>query len=709
MKSIVSASSDQEINSRRINTEPVCGTLRRVRSQPVKQHAIGGVRLLPTQAVQLVELNANEYLRPDWDDDFESKRPWRHQLEPEQPFRFSDYMESICWGRLLDECLCGRQAAQRLPEGHERSVYHRRQRRLLSNALLREATSRAALQASEHFSATTSLAYALAYHPCAEVLATGNQEGQVRLIDVDTAVRAADSVSSLALDQPRRDCYLEGQSLITFWNSAERNRAVFDIAWLDDTLAPSSALASAHASGVIDVVDVSTCTSLGRKNGARGWNRDWRHFQDHGGDEAPSPPVRIARLSGHHGAVRNISPLPASGGQIIATCGRDGNIFVYDLRSCRRQPSAANTGHGEQADRRNALLPVRSVQLGHFRDAKGRQLVERGMASRAQLLAASPDRAVASVAWLSPDPSALLSAGATDGLVKLWDLRQASSFGAFLRPEHDGGSLHALRQLAKPLISVRLSPGAGIAHAHFQRSCNRLTVGTLHPGAPDRGSIFIIDPLQLGNERLSNGVLQCVQAPLWSHYARVRMNPDGSQVAFGSGCDLVVVDLAAIPSSWTLPPSQTEIDSSCLQECPYFRIACTGEVTGLDWSHSAAMRIASLADLEPVRITQSITDWEQASSHPVERSIRISYANPVHHHSRCFSQQRAPCSPDRPRTVLSGQQQRPGVLPCRCCPASGLEITQTADRPACPRCIHEHFCAVPTVSGTHHTVPRRSR
>jgi len=701
-KSIVRLVSDLERNCRALDAAQVTQTLRRKRARSLCRYVAGSGYLLPTQGLELAELDATAHTWPDRDEAYEARRPWRHQLQRQGSVLFADYMEQVGWARLLDQCLCGRSAATSEPlDAEARAVRERRRVRWLRNLPLQSAAERAVSSDSAQQATDATLAYALAYHPGTEVVAVGDQGGRVRLIDVDRTVQIAAEENGPIGVSRERALYVESENLVAFWNSCESNRAVFDVAWLPGATTNASGLAAAYASGVVDIVDVSTCSALGHKNRQRGWNRDWRYFQDYGGSEAPSPPVRVARLCGHHGAVRSIAPLPEDGGRIISTCGRDGNIFVYDLRSCRRLASSSSTALSGDNKTRNALLPVRAVQLGHFRNPAARRLVERGVASRADLLAPSPDRAIASVVWLGPDPSALLSAGATDGLLKVWDLRQTWSTCPLLSPEFEGGSLRAHRRLAKPVTTVQLAPGNGIAHAHLQHSCRRLAVATLRPGAPERGTVFILDPLQLGNARLSNGVVQSIQAPLWSHYTRVRPSPDGAYVAFGSGCDLIVADLGNLPAAhWELPAQVAGSDASPDRDDRFVRIACTGEVTALDWSSRCDGRIASVADLEPVKITQ----WTMAAAaalHEQRSPSVMSYASRGERRYRSHADRHASGDAEPSRSGRGAHDQaservrRP--IPCQCCEQIDVEPERLVTRLPCPRCMHERFCPVPRV------------
>ncbi len=104
---------------------------------------------------------------------------------------------------------------------------------------------------------------------------------------------------------------------------------------------------------------------------------------------------------------------------VLASASRDGTAMVWDLRC-----SGSSGGAGAVARHR----PVRVVRGAHVPPSSpaGRR--------RAPAASQDPQRSVTSALFLA-DGHRLATAGASDGLVKLWDLRDVRVGGHNLRPE----------------------------------------------------------------------------------------------------------------------------------------------------------------------------------------------------------------------------------------------------------------------------------
>ena len=113
---------------------------------------------------------------------------------------------------------------------------------------------------------------------------------------------------------------------------------------------------------------------------------------------------------GHHGSVKAVAVQPESGGDVFASCGRDGAIALWDARAVSRARGDA----GEPEAR-----PVAAVERAH-EDAR---LMRGKTKTKTKTKTAKSGASVSSAAF-AHDGQVLLSAGAADGLVKLWDVRR---------------------------------------------------------------------------------------------------------------------------------------------------------------------------------------------------------------------------------------------------------------------------------------------
>jgi hypothetical protein len=103
---------------------------------------------------------------------------------------------------------------------------------------------------------------------------------------------------------------------------------------------------------------------------------------------------------GHTGSVKSVSCKPGDR-NVFASSGRDGNVLVWDVR----------TG-----------APVMRIAGGHRRPADSGAKRKRGEAGAGGV---SPAQSVSSVVYLHDERHMLATAGATDGTVKIWDLRRS--------------------------------------------------------------------------------------------------------------------------------------------------------------------------------------------------------------------------------------------------------------------------------------------
>lgn len=667
----------------------------------------------------------NDFVWPDREQHYEHERPARHLVQgresesAEERLPWLDFMERRrmrCASErrggqggalpVLGTCACARRVPRALP-AYERAL------RLAQLGRVRARQYAAAAAAAPAASnggdddapprfrhSQRRMAYALAYHPASEAVAVGTEFGGACVVDVNDALLGDG-----------------GDGVIAGWSERSHNAAVMDVAWLGDASdgLHTSRVATAHASGVVSVVDVSTCSLFGSKNAQNGWNRDWRHCSAYPHPESPSPPVRVATLRGHIGSVRCIRVCPGhGGGNVLATCGRDGNIFVYDLR-CATVRFAPQVGASEPAH-----VPVRSVQFGHFASSAASPAAPpppgRDRVSRAELTACAPGRGVAAVEWLGGhDGRTLVSGGATDGVVKLWDLRQTACRGAFLRMEDALGNANAKRAVPQPVHSF--VPGgvsaadadddavdngderarqraAGIAHMHFHSKTCRLLVSQVG----GRGPISVYNAMRIGADvgahrgrTLPERVL--AGSAVRNHYARARFSPCGEYVACAADDHLDVYDLGRATRNARITEPYATDRCGQAHEAPRWehdegraahrrqwpaigtgagaRCRARNEVTALDWSPTQPFRLVSASDAEPVCVTDFATPADERAVEEASFMIRAR-ASAERLHAEAFGDEHDGVDETEARggDGVGGRRNRPrpaARIPCACC------------------------------------------
>ena len=173
---------------------------------------------------------------------------------------------------------------------------------------------------------------------------------------------------------------------------------IYDLQWLN-----SSQLVCGGGDQSISIFDVNTCE-------------------------------RIATLKGHSESVKSIANLP-SNPFLVGTGSRDGSVLIFDIRFNRTT---------DPADNEALIRSVNCIQPAHFIDNQSTQLhhrstrISNALKSRTSALNSSPMSSQSShhshsTANKKPSPVScvafqsehlIVSAGATDGLIKVWDLRK---------------------------------------------------------------------------------------------------------------------------------------------------------------------------------------------------------------------------------------------------------------------------------------------
>ena len=272
--------------------------------------------------------------------------------------------------------------------------------------------------------------------------------------------------------------------------------------------------------------------------------------------------AELGAFAFHRGTVKAVAVRPGSGGDVFASCGRDGALALWDARVVSRARGDA----GEPAAR-----PVAAVERAH-EDAglKGK--------TKTKTKTAKSSVSVSSAAF-AHDGQVLLSAGAADGLVKLWDARRlhrktpvaamadadpGASAGGLGRTEDLWGDATTPRRPRRGITSLALAPnGSTRVAASYSDSHiavfdhNAPSAGpACHLRAPGRRSTFKT-----------------------SFYVKTAFSPCGTHLASGS-CDTAVY-------VWNADRPLAS---------PAALAGHAGEVSAVDWSPAAFGCLASCAD-----------------------------------------------------------------------------------------------------------------
>ena len=212
------------------------------------------------------------------------------------------------------------------------------------------------------------------------LIAIGQEDGAVRIVDSAVGDKAGFRSAYIAMKP--------------------HDNAIMDLAFSEDDIL----LASASGDQTAQVIDMQTQRS-------------------------------IHCLSDHTSSIKQVAFQPGSGNKILATCSRDGSINFWDLRSqiidgpasrlrtTRIMPSDPMTDNMQWHHSTHGIRDAHSSQLRHLRhkdvtqpDRKFTSVVGRSKFS------------VTSLAFFdAPRSNLLVTASEIDAVVKLWDLRSASS------------------------------------------------------------------------------------------------------------------------------------------------------------------------------------------------------------------------------------------------------------------------------------------
>eukprot|EP00897_Mesotaenium_endlicherianum_P010414 jgi/Mesen1/9400/ME000614S08656 len=146
----------------------------------------------------------------------------------------------------------------------------------------------------------------------------------------------------------------------------------------------------------------------------------------------PETKTRVAILEGHSGSVKSISPHPFSSDCLVSG-GRDSKVLFWDVRA----PSTSHSttpGTSGALHRASSVRPCGEMTNAHMPANKSKSK-STAKSNRRTNLKGEQQHSVTAVLHLA-DGKLVATAGATDRVVKLWDVRKLLAPVAFASPHH---------------------------------------------------------------------------------------------------------------------------------------------------------------------------------------------------------------------------------------------------------------------------------
>lgn len=307
----------------------------------------------------------------------------------------------------------------------------------------------------------------------------------------------------------------------------------------------------------------------------------------------------------HRGSVKSIAVRPEGSGEVFASCGRDGCVALWDTRVRQNRNENGEQSHAPIAAVERAHEPLNfggrgcTTHMGcRAHGVSRRSLAARlsdPRATRATTRASQTGgdtrdaigRGVTSVAS-AHDGQLILTAGAADGIVKIWDTRRLekgapvaqmvdSDPGARAGGVHEVDDWHAPNDFDKKtrrrgVTSLALAPGGSTRVAVSYSDSH---VAVFNHNVPSAGPVCHLR----GNRAVGNQPSTPGSGFKTSFYVKTSFSPCGAYLASGS-CDASLY-------VWS-------VDRPL--DIPVVLKGHTGEVTAVDWSSDDFDCIASCAD-----------------------------------------------------------------------------------------------------------------
>ncbi|KAI8049247.1 WD40-repeat-containing domain protein [Syncephalis plumigaleata] len=284
--------------------------------------------------------------------------------------------------------------------------------------------------------------------------------------------------------------------------------------------------------------------------------------------------VETSRLlgifNGHVGTVKSVAFHPTEP-SIFATSGRDGNVLMWDMR-CMAVPSSDEFCHHRPANR--------------ILNAHARITESVGSRKRRRTLI-DTNKSVSSVLFLRHKDHLIASAGASDGLIKCWDVRHHGSYSG--------------KEIPTPTMKSEYS---GIGKRPHDNSGTRLFATSTD------NTIYQFDARVLGRSR-ANFTSEDYHCS--NFYVSAALSPDNRFLITGSTNEYAYI--------WDI-----EAPNECQK--PIKLRGHTGEVSRVNWSHCDPHELVTCSDDGTMRVWH--TDRKLAHEHRVTGVLNDQYGTAIH-------------------------------------------------------------------------------
>ncbi|KAJ7527132.1 hypothetical protein O6H91_16G038300 [Diphasiastrum complanatum] len=296
------------------------------------------------------------------------------------------------------------------------------------------------------------------------------------------------------------DCHRETEN-VRIGRLLAHNNAVFDICWLQDGVH----MLTASGDQTIKLWDMNLLKEKGT-------------------------------MMGHNGSVKSVSMHPFHERQFISG-SRDGNVAIWDLRS---QDSSTNLGI------ESSFRPVAWIKDAHVPSRRRKQHSHK-----------STTKSVTAVVYLK-DGQLLASAGAADGKLKFWDIRNVKMPVHQILPGEARFQNGAKGRRAHGIASLSQDPSG----THLIASSTDNKIYMYHLAQPK-------DPLKIFSGHM-----------VGSFYVKAVFSPDGTHILSGSTDGKVFV--------W-------QVDGPA-EDSPAILQGHASEVTAVDWCPTDFCKVATCSD-----------------------------------------------------------------------------------------------------------------
>lgn len=345
----------------------------------------------------------------------------------------------------------------------------------------------------------------------------------------------------------------------------------------------------AHDNAIFDIIWMHNDTSLATASG----DATVRIF-----DAATS--YRKALLRGHTGSAKCVRAFPTMP-DVVVTAARDGNVRAFDLRV----PSVYNPS----VCREVYHTPVFSIDQPHMRPSAmiaGSTSINGRKRRRIRAIQPEASRvgSVTSLAFYPGNDNMLYTAGAADGTVKLWDIRNTASTKNTARHSKSSAACMSSKCVASAVPGTerrqddpfRAGRPHGIASLDIDASGSHLLVSSTD------STIYLYNAtdLKLGHAKVLTGHTQT------SFYIRAKFSPCGQFVVSGSADTKAYI--------WDL--SQSTVEGALH---PIFELAGHrgGEAAAVDWCKTD-FKIATCGDDSTTKVWQ--LDYTKRAAPPRKAS-----------------------------------------------------------------------------------------